>query len=175
MAYRGDEIGIGAMLDELVANDRTEFDAAVELEDALKDGKIILWYAGAPVSDDLPAIGRFLRDFVSDRKQAALRYAYLRLMLADARASRSQFETACVLVEPANLEKAKKRGPAPGSVDRYGASDRARFPEIEALVKAGKTLTAATKELASTLEGPATEESKAKRLRDLYKKVKATN
>jgi hypothetical protein len=99
MSYRGDDVGIGAMLDELVANDRTEFAAAVELESALKDGKIILWYAGAPVITELPAIGRFLRDFVSDRKQARLGYGYLSLMLADARAERSQFETVCGLVE----------------------------------------------------------------------------
>jgi hypothetical protein len=97
MAYRGDDIGIGAMLDELVANGRSEFDAAVELEDALKAGKIILWYAGAPVISDVPAIGRFLRDFVSDRKQARLGYGYLSLMLADARAQRIQFETVCDL------------------------------------------------------------------------------
>jgi hypothetical protein len=101
MAYRGDEIGIGPMLDELVTKGRTEFDAAVELENALKDGKIILWYAGAPVVSDIPAIGRFLRDFVSDRKKARLGYGHLSLMLADARAQRVQFEKVCGLIEAA--------------------------------------------------------------------------
>jgi hypothetical protein len=99
MPYPGDHIGIGGMLDELVAKGRTEFDAAVELENALNDGKIILWYAGEPVISDLPAIGKFLRDFVSDRKQAWLGYGYLRQMLADSRAGRVQFETVCGLVE----------------------------------------------------------------------------
>lgn len=176
MAYRGDDIGIGAMLDDLVAKGRNEFDAAVELESALKDGKVVLWYAGAPVIDDLPAVGRFLRDFASDRKQARLGYGYLAQMLADARALRVQFETVCNLLEPEpDAPRPATRGPAPGTVDRYGKSDRARLPEVEALMKAGKTLTAATNEIGPTLKGPATDESKARRLRELFQRLKATN
>jgi len=176
MAYRGDDIGIGGMLDELVAKDRTEFEAAVELESAFNDGKIILWYAGEPVVEEIPLIGKFLRDFASDKKRARLEYGYLIQMLADARADRVQFETACDLVEhQPDIPRVFTKGPVPGTIDRYGDSDRARFPEIEALLMAGKTLTAATDAIGPTLEGPATDASKARRLRNLFKKMKAAN
>jgi hypothetical protein len=99
MSYRSDEIGVAQMFDELVAKDHTRFDAAVELGQALNDGKIILWYAGEPVVSDLPAIGNWLRDFVSDPKQAWLGYGYLVPTLEKARALRIQFETVCGLVE----------------------------------------------------------------------------
>jgi hypothetical protein len=62
MVYRSEEIGVSQMFDELVANGHARFDAAVELQQALNDGKIILVYAGEIVVNDLPAIGNFLRD-----------------------------------------------------------------------------------------------------------------
>jgi hypothetical protein len=116
-----------------------------------------------------------LRDFPNRMRIPLIRHANAAAMFTAARAPRFQFEAACDLVDPANFEKAKKKGPVPGSVDRYGASDRARFPEIEALMKAGKTLSAACDELGPSLEGPATAASKAKRLRDRYNKLKAAN
>jgi hypothetical protein len=176
MPYRGERVGVGEMFDELTAHGRDRLEAALELQHAFSDAKIILWYAGEPVIDELFAIGNCLRDFAANDADAGRGLGALATVMAHAKADRSQFEAVCDLVEqPIEREKANTKGPAPGTIDRYGDSDRARFSGIEALMKAGKTLTAATNEIGPTLEGPATAESKAKRLRDLFKKWKAAN
>jgi hypothetical protein len=177
MVYQSDEIGVAQMFDELVAKGHTRFEAARELGQALKDGMIILNYAGAVVGPtDLIAIRNYLLDFVADPASVRIGFGSLVPIMNGATASRAEFETRCDLVEqPIEREKANTKGPTPGTVDRYGISDRARFPEIEVLMKGGKSLTAATNELGPTLEGPATDESKARRLRDLFNKWKASN
>jgi hypothetical protein len=60
-----------------------------------------------------------------------------------------------------------RKGPAPGTVDRFGESDRALFPEIERIMREGhETVHAAALELASAgkIQGGGTPESRAKRL-----------
>ena len=63
-----------------------------------------------------------------------------------------------------------RRGPAPGTVDRYGQSDRALFPKIYELIKAGGSVTSAARVLAQQgkVAGTGTIDSKAKRLAALY-------
>ena len=67
----------------------------------------------------------------------------------------------------------KRRGPAPGSVDRYGKADRALFPKIDRMVsKQQKSVHAAALILAEQglVPGDGTELSKAIRLARLYRK-----
>ena len=70
---------------------------------------------------------------------------------------------------PAGTGRARRsrKGPAPGTVDRYGDSDRTLFPEIECIMRDGhKSVHAAALELASAgkVQGSGTPESRAKRL-----------
>jgi hypothetical protein len=73
-------------------------------------------------------------------------------------------------------EKEKSpRGPKPGTLDRFGNSDRALFPEIERIMSQGnKSAYAACYELAESGEvkgvGSSSAESRAKRLLRLFKK-----
>ena len=63
----------------------------------------------------------------------------------------------------------RRRGPEPGSVDRFGESDRALFPELERVMRDHRmSANAAARELASRIEGAGTEASKAKRLASRY-------
>jgi hypothetical protein len=175
MAYRGERVGIGEMFDALLARSRTRHEAAVELHHALSDGRIVLWYGGQPVVDDIPTIGRVLRDFATDPRHVERGLGNIKIVMAEALASRDQFEAACDLVEATEPEKSKPKGPVPGSINRYGESDRARFPEIEALVQSGKSLTAACSEIGLSLEGPGTPESKATRLRRFYQSIRSSH
>jgi hypothetical protein len=188
MPYQGETVSVEEMLDILIDHERTEATGAIELGRALED-KAIKLFARAGSNDDggelwreisnaeTSAIVALLRDLCNRARITTIGTYNLPLgLFGSARAIRIQFETACRLVElMPEPERMKTKGPAPGTVDRYGESDRARFPEVEALMKVGKTLTAATNELGPTLEGPATPESKARRLRDLFQKVKAAN
>lgn len=187
MSYRGERVGVGEMFAELLAHGSGRLDAAIELQHAFSDAKIILWYGGVPVIDEVFAIGKFLRDFAANPAAASRGLGALATVMAEAQADRAQFEAVCGLAslqtdsgprltaEQQDAPKATTKGPAPGTIDRYGESDRARFPEIEALMKAGDSLTAATEKLGASLEGPATPASKAKRLHNLFKKLKAAN
>ena len=63
-----------------------------------------------------------------------------------------------------------RRGPEPGTVDRFGESDRALYPEIERIMREGhKTVHAATLELASKVQGSGAPENRAKRLADRFR------
>jgi hypothetical protein len=63
----------------------------------------------------------------------------------------------------------RRRGPEPGSVDRFGESDRALFPELERVMRDHRmSANAAARELASRIEGAGAEASKAKRLASRY-------
>jgi hypothetical protein len=67
----------------------------------------------------------------------------------------------------------KRRGPAPGSVDRYGKADRALFPKIDRMVsEQQKSVHAAALILAEQglVPGDGTKLSKAIRLARLYRK-----
>ena len=66
----------------------------------------------------------------------------------------------------------RRRGPEPGTVDRYGAKDRALFPELEALLADGLSVTAAALRLAEEgkIAGVGASGSKAKRLADRYRR-----
>ena len=64
-------------------------------------------------------------------------------------------------------------GPSPGTIDRFGDTDRALFPEIERIMSEGhKTVHAAALELAlaGKIQGVGTPESRAKRLAALFRK-----
>jgi hypothetical protein len=66
-----------------------------------------------------------------------------------------------------------RKGPAPGTVDRFGESDRALFPEIERIMREGrKSVHAAALEVASAgkVQGGGTPESRAKRLAKGFRK-----
>jgi hypothetical protein len=68
-----------------------------------------------------------------------------------------------------------RRGPAPGSVDRYGQSDRELFPEIERIMREKQiTVSAAASELADNnkVDGVGSAKSRAKRLATRYQKWK---
>jgi hypothetical protein len=62
------------------------------------------------------------------------------------------------------------KGPAPGTVDRYSASDRKLYPELEQLVEKCGSITAAAHELARQrkVAGTGTEASRARRLATRY-------
>lgn len=66
----------------------------------------------------------------------------------------------------------RRKGPAPGTVDRYGASDRALYPELKRLIeKECMSPTAAARQLASDgkVAGVNTSvDSKARRLANRY-------
>ena len=189
MPYEGKSVSLAEMLEILVSSGRTEAAAALELERAIEDNQIRLLLPdgnddqGETLFCQMSPMGRShviaaLRAFPDRMRTPLIRHAHISVETVQAaRATRMEFEAACRLVEAsAETEKPRAtRGPTPGTVDRYGESDRARFPEIEALMKAGKTLTAATIEIGPTLEGPATPESKARRLRERFQKMKATN
>ena len=69
-----------------------------------------------------------------------------------------------------------RRGPAPGTVDRYGESDRGLLSEVKRIMRGGKTVHAATLELAEAgkIEGTGTSGSRAKRLAERFRKEKPT-
>ena len=70
-------------------------------------------------------------------------------------------------VSPAPPRMPSRKGPAPGTLDRFGKSDRALFPEIERIMSEHhKSIHAAALELArdKKVDGVGTPESRAKRL-----------
>lgn len=186
MPYAGKSVSIEEMLDILITSGGlSEATAVVQLQRAIEEKAFAMRVPDGPNEDgeeewvDLSPTGRSASVAAlaqwRDRGEIPLTQESKNI-IRGIRALRFQFEAACNLVETQrDIPRAVTKGPAPGTVDRYGESDRARFPEVEALMKAGKTLTAATTEIGPTLEGPATPESKAKRLRDLFQKVKAAN
>jgi hypothetical protein len=69
----------------------------------------------------------------------------------------------------------RRKGPRPGSVDRFGQSDEALFPEIDRITRESrKSVHAATLELAlkGRIEGIGTDASRAKRLANRYRKAR---
>jgi hypothetical protein len=66
----------------------------------------------------------------------------------------------------------RRKGPVPGTVDRYGASDRKLYPELEQLAEKCGSVTAAARELAEQGKvagtGTSTKESRARRLAGRY-------
>jgi hypothetical protein len=74
-------------------------------------------------------------------------------------------------------QKPRKRGPTPGTVDRYGKADRALYSEYEALLRpADPNIPAMSQSKASLhlaeqgkIKGVGSDESRAKRLRDRYR------
>jgi hypothetical protein len=66
----------------------------------------------------------------------------------------------------------RRRGPAPGDVDRYADVDRQLFPELEQIMREERrSVSAAAKKLAEAgrVSGPATVYSKGKRLAERYR------
>lgn len=80
------------------------------------------------------------------------------------------------LATPAMATAPKRRkGPEPGSVDRFGESDRALFPELERIMRERHiSVHAAALELASggKIKGAGSEASRAKRLASRYRKAR---
>jgi hypothetical protein len=68
-----------------------------------------------------------------------------------------------------------RKGPEPGTVRRYDAADRALFPELEQTMREKNlTRTAAALHLAhGKVAGPATLETKGKRLATLHKRERS--
>jgi hypothetical protein len=70
------------------------------------------------------------------------------------------------------LRQPRRKGPAPGKVDRYGASDRDLYTELERLEKKCGSITAAARQLAEEDKvdgtGTSTKESRARRLAGRY-------
>jgi hypothetical protein len=65
----------------------------------------------------------------------------------------------------------KRKGPAPGTVDRYGKADRALYPELKRMMDDDHvSLTVAARQLAndSRVDGVGTPESRARRLAKRY-------
>jgi hypothetical protein len=81
-------------------------------------------------------------------------------------------------VTPSRLENRQKprRGPEPGTVDRFGDSDRALFSELEALMAGEMSRSAAALQLADQgkVAGTGTPESRAKRLADRYRRERGS-
>jgi hypothetical protein len=76
-------------------------------------------------------------------------------------------------VAPGIGRRRRPRGPAQGTVDRYGDADRKLFPELERFVREERmSVSAAAAKLAEEgkVSGPATTESKAKRLAERYRR-----
>jgi len=66
----------------------------------------------------------------------------------------------------------KRRGPAPGAVDRYSKSDRACYPELKWLIREHKmSVEGAARKLLETrvIAGAGTPESRARRLAKRYR------
>jgi hypothetical protein len=188
MPYQGKLIGLLEMLDVLTSHERTEAAAVLELENAIEDKAIGLRLPDGTNADgetlycEMSRAGcaevvAVLRDFPNRMRIPLTRHGNVAAMFTAARCPRVQFETICKLVEhkQPDVPKTAAKGPAPGTINRFGESDRAKFPEIEILLESGKSLSAACDELGPSLEGPATDASKAKRLRVLFKKLKAAN
>jgi hypothetical protein len=72
--------------------------------------------------------------------------------------------------KPTSVDRSK-HGPEPGKLRRYDAGDIELFPELEQLMRAGHSRTAAARTLAEAgkIAGPGTLASKAKRLAKLHK------
>jgi hypothetical protein len=66
----------------------------------------------------------------------------------------------------------RRKGPEPGTVDRYSELDRKLYPELEQLAKKCGSVTAAARQLAEQGKvagtGTSTEESRARRLAKRY-------
>jgi hypothetical protein len=64
-----------------------------------------------------------------------------------------------------------RKGPVPGTIDRYGAADRALFPEMKRLIGQGMSPTGAARELAEAgkVRGNSTD-SETRRLAKRYRK-----
>jgi hypothetical protein len=125
-----------------------------------------LWY-GSPIP--LPAVG--------SQREFRLAVAQGRLLPAeDGRYDAAEVQTVFPLgVRRLGLESPapKRRGPAPGKLDRYGASDRALFDELEQLMRDRMiSSTAAAKILADQekVAGIGTTTSCAKRLAERYRR-----
>jgi hypothetical protein len=72
-----------------------------------------------------------------------------------------------LVVEPPR----RRKGPAPGTVDRYGPSDRKLYPELERIMREEqKSATAAARQLAEDgkVKGVGGTESRARRLAKRY-------
>jgi hypothetical protein len=90
------------------------------------------------------------------------------------RASKENAAEVCLATPAVAAAPKRRKGPEPGSVDRYGDSDEALFPEIDRIRRESrKSVHAATLELAfaGRIKGTGTEVSRAKRLASRYRKA----
>jgi hypothetical protein len=103
--------------------------------------------------------------------------AFLSGALQDESVQSEPASTLTLLVNAAgDNQKPQKRGPRPGTVDRFGTADRALYPEFEALLRPADpnvpTMSRSEASLqlaqAGKIRGVGTSESRAKRLRDRY-------
>jgi hypothetical protein len=101
MPYQDPIIGIPEMLDTLVANDRSDHEAARELASALEARAIVLAYKNGHVFDDtdLAPVIDFIRAYPGRRNSLQTVITTQRLQDGGAGALRLQFELACELVD----------------------------------------------------------------------------
>jgi hypothetical protein len=101
MAYQGQVISVPEMLETLIANGRSDAEAAREIASALEERAILLAYANGHVfeKEDLASVLDCIRDFPTRARTGSLLHATTFRRLADggAGAWRLQFEIACGL------------------------------------------------------------------------------
>src|SRR5947209_3287013 len=100
MPYKGTEVSIGEMLDELIRNGRDDQQAATELRSALRDFAITLEFNGAPLSfNQIAGVSEYISLAAArNAREIRLRLGWLTYIITDSKASRSQFETVCGIV-----------------------------------------------------------------------------
>ena len=76
------------------------------------------------------------------------------------------------VVPPVVEPPRKRRGPKPGTVDRFGEDDRKCYPELKGLIKIKGSVAAAARELADVgkVAGTGTQENRARRLAARYRR-----
>lgn len=112
MPYEGTSVSLTEMLDILIAKERTESDAALELERAFEDKAIFLLVPDGRSDNDetlyrelshaeRAAVIGLLRQFPNRMKIPSMRWWNAPIdLFAAVRSPRIQFETACNLAEP---------------------------------------------------------------------------
>jgi transposase-like protein len=168
-------LDIRAAIELAVVNQRSLRSAEKKLIEALASGAVRsrAWIRDPPTPGGIPTPGHILSlpaenwnypdadpGIVLDGVKSILSgNASIQVNENDLRSWRSQ-------------QRRGRRGPVPGKIARYQQADEALFPELRRLLnEEHKTLTAATQELAwqGKVGGPATPESKAKRLQRAFR------
>jgi hypothetical protein len=117
-------------------------------------------------------------DYVEDEKAALYNEKDLRYWLAQIAGAKPKVDTRPATTPDGRVESvsspekrpAGRRGPKPGTLNRYKTADRKLFPEIQRLLGEGVSLTSATQSLADNgrIGGAGTPSSRARRVAKLF-------